>query len=154
MFPIGDMLKPEVRRIAAEQQLATAKRKDSQGICFVGKVDLPLFLQQKLAPRQGDIVEIAADWPGYAEAAARTGLEEMALPYRYTPADGVKVGEHNGAHYYTIGQRKGLGVSGRAEPLSSSLPIRSPIRSMSGRGRGTPAFTAGRCGFCPVMCIG
>ncbi len=63
MFPIGDMLKPEVRRIAAEQQLATAKRKDSQGICFVGKVDLPLFLQQKLAPRQGDIVEIAADWP-------------------------------------------------------------------------------------------
>lgn len=117
MFPISDMLKPEVRRIAAEQQLATAKRKDSQGICFVGKVDLPLFLQQKLAPRQGDIVEIAADWPGYAEAAARTGLEEMALPYRYTPADGVKVGEHNGAHYYTIGQRKGLGVSGRAEPL-------------------------------------
>ena len=117
MFPIGDMLKPEVRRIAAEQQLATAKRKDSQGICFVGKVDLPLFLQQKLAPRQGDIVEIAADWPGYAEAAARTGLEELALPYRYTPADGVKVGEHNGAHYYTIGQRKGLGVSGRAEPL-------------------------------------
>lgn len=117
LFPVGDLLKPEVRRIAAEQKLATAKRKDSQGICFVGKVDLPVFLQQKLAPRRGDIVEIAPDWPGYAEAAARTELTALAEPYRYTPADGRKVGEHNGAHYYTIGQRKGLGVSGRAEPL-------------------------------------
>lgn len=117
MFPIGDMLKPQVRRIAAEQKLATAKRKDSQGICFVGKVDLPVFLQQQLAPQRGDIVEIAADWAGYAEAAARNGIAEMALPYRYTPGDGVKAGEHNGAHYYTVGQRKGLGVSGRAEPL-------------------------------------
>ena len=117
LFPVGDLLKPEVRRIAAEQKLATAKRKDSQGICFVGKVDLPVFLQQKLAPRRGDIVEIAPDWPGYAEAAARTELTALAEPYRYTPADRRKVGEHNGAHYYTIGQRKGLGVSGRAEPL-------------------------------------
>ena len=117
LFPVGDLLKPEVRRIAAEQKLATAKRKDSQGICFVGKVDLPVFLQQKLAPRQGDIVEIAPDWPGYAAAAARTELAELAEPYRYMPADGRKVGEHNGAHYYTIGQRKGLGVSGRTEPL-------------------------------------
>lgn len=117
LFPVGDLLKPEVRRIAAEQKLATAKRKDSQGICFVGKVDLPVFLQQKLAPRRGDIVEIAPDWPGYAEAAARTELTALAEPYCYTPADGRKVGEHNGAHYYTIGQRKGLGVSGRAEPL-------------------------------------
>lgn len=117
LFPVGDLLKPEVRRIAAEQKLATAKRKDSQGICFVGKVDLPVFLQQKLAPRRGDIVEIAPDWPGYAEAAARTELTALAEPYRYTPVDGRKVGEHNGAHYYTIGQRKGLGVSGRAEPL-------------------------------------
>ncbi|HBT97541.1 MAG TPA: tRNA 2-thiouridine(34) synthase MnmA, partial [Desulfobulbaceae bacterium] len=58
MFPIGGMLKSEVRRIAQEQKLATAKRKDSQGICFVGKVDLPTFLQQKLAARRGDIIEI------------------------------------------------------------------------------------------------
>src|SRR5699024_6365152 len=82
LFPIGGMLKPDVRRIAAEQKLATAKRKDSQGICFVGKVDLPVFLQQKLVPRQGAIVEIPADWPGYAAAAARTAVAERALPYR------------------------------------------------------------------------
>jgi tRNA-specific 2-thiouridylase len=93
MFPIGEMLKPEVRRIAAEQGLATAKRKDSQGICFVGKVDLPTFLQQKLAARRGDIIELS-----------REGGE-------------LKVGEHDGAHFYTIGQRKGLGVGGRVEPL-------------------------------------
>lgn len=117
LFPIGDMLKPDVRRIAAEQKLATAKRKDSQGICFVGKVDLPVFLQQKLAPKQGNIVEILPDWHGYAEAASRTSIVDMARPYHYTPYDGKKVGVHNGAHYYTIGQRKGLGVSGRPEPL-------------------------------------
>ncbi len=93
MFPIGGMLKSEVRRIAGEQRLATAKRKDSQGICFVGKVDLPVFLQQKLAARRGDIVEIT-----------REGGER-------------KVGEHDGAHFYTIGQRKGLGVGGHVEPL-------------------------------------
>lgn len=117
LFPIGDMLKPDVRRIAAEQKLATAKRKDSQGICFVGKVDLPVFLQQKLAPKQGNIVEILPDWHGYAEAASRTSIVDMARPYHYTPYDGKKIGVHNGAHYYTIGQRKGLGVSGRPEPL-------------------------------------
>ncbi len=99
MFPIGGMLKSEVRRIAEEQRLATAKRKDSQGICFVGKVDLPTFLQQKLAARRGDIIEVAAD------------------EFRKNPKAGVKVGEHDGAHFYTIGQRKGLGVGGKAEPL-------------------------------------
>lgn len=117
LFPIGDMLKPDVRRIAAEQKLATARRKDSQGICFVGKVDLPVFLQQKLAPKQGNIVEILPDWHGYADAASRTSIVDMARPYHYTPYDGKKIGVHNGAHYYTIGQRKGLGVSGRPEPL-------------------------------------
>lgn len=117
LFPIGDMLKPDVRRIAAEQKLATARRKDSQGICFVGKVDLPVFLQQKLAPKQGNIVEILPDWHGYADAASRTSIADMARPYHYTPYDGKKIGVHNGAHYYTIGQRKGLGVSGRPEPL-------------------------------------
>ena len=117
LFPIGDMLKPDVRRIAAEQKLATARRKDSQGICFVGKVDLPVFLQQKLAPKQGNIVEILPDWHGYADAASRTSIVDMARPYHYTPYDGKKIGVHNGAHYYTIGQRKGLGVSGRPEPM-------------------------------------
>ncbi len=112
MFPIGDMLKPDVRLVAEEQKLATAKRKDSQGICFVGKVDLPTFLQQKLAARTGDIIEIPALWPGYGAAG-----ESLFEPFRYTPEDGRKVGEHTGAHFYTIGQRKGLNVGGRPEPL-------------------------------------
>jgi tRNA-specific 2-thiouridylase len=115
MFPIGGMLKPEVRRIAEEQKLATAKRKDSQGICFVGKVDLPTFLQQKLAARKGQIIEIPADWAGYSLHSDE--LAELAEPYRYSPEDGVVVGEHNGAHFYTIGQRKGLNVGGKPEPL-------------------------------------
>lgn len=113
LFPIGHLEKPEVRRIAAEQGLATAERKDSQGICFVGKVDLPVFLQQKLAARPGGkIIEIPADWQGYADP-----LHDPYLPYRYAPADGTCVGEHNGAHFYTIGQRKGLHVGGKPEPL-------------------------------------
>jgi tRNA-specific 2-thiouridylase len=115
MFPIGGMLKPEVRRIAEEQKLATAKRKDSQGICFVGKVDLPTFLQQKLAAKRGQIIEIPADWVGYSRHSDE--LAELALPYAYSPEDGVVVGEHNGAHFYTIGQRKGLNVGGKPEPL-------------------------------------
>lgn len=111
LFPIGHLEKPEVRAIASQYELATAERKDSQGICFVGKVDLPVFLQQKLAARKGDIVEIPADAPIYAKD------KEPYAPYIYTPADGVVVGEHNGAHFYTNGQRKGLGVGGKVEPL-------------------------------------
>ena len=123
LFPVGDMLKPEVRAIAEEQHLATAKRKDSQGICFVGKVDLPVFLQQKLAAKKGRIIEIAADWEGYrtaeqeAELVAKGDLQQLATPYTYEPADGRKVGTHSGAHFYTIGQRHGLGVGGTALPL-------------------------------------
>ena len=123
MFPIGHLLKPEVRRIAEEQKLATAKRKDSQGICFVGKVDLPVFLQQKLAAKKGRIIEIAADWEGYRTAESDAALVEsldlatLATPYTYQPSDGRKVGTHSGAHFYTIGQRHGLGVGGTALPL-------------------------------------
>ncbi len=118
LFPIGDLLKSEVRRIAAEQGLATAERKDSQGICFVGKVDLPVFLQQKLAAKKGDIVEISRDFSGYTVAGvADRPLEEAAEPILYHPSDGMKVGEHNGAHFFTIGQRKGLQVGGKPEPL-------------------------------------
>ena len=117
MFPVGDMLKPEVRRIAEKQKLATAKRKDSQGICFVGKVDLPVFLQQKLAAKKGNIHEILPTWRRYAEYGAQTELERLAEPFRYTDRDGKKIGEHNGAHFYTIGQRKGLGIGGRKESL-------------------------------------
>ena len=117
MFPIGELLKPEVRRIAEEQKLATAKRKDSQGICFVGKVDLPVFLQQQIAAKQGNVHEILPSWRGYAVQPAEDDLAALAEPRRYTVRDGKKVGTHNGAHFYTIGQRKGLGIGGRKESL-------------------------------------
>ena len=119
MFPIGDLQKPEVRRIAEEQKLATAKRKDSQGICFVGKVDLPIFLQQQLAAKQGNIHEILPSWRGYNKPTdgQEQDLEKLSMPYRYTVRDGKKIGTHNGAHFYTIGQRKGLGIGGRKESL-------------------------------------
>ncbi len=117
MFPIGDLLKPEVRRIAEEQKLATAKRKDSQGICFVGKVDLPVFLQQQIAAKQGNVHEILPSWRGYAQQPAEGDLAALAEPRHYTVRDGKKVGTHNGAHFYTIGQRKGLGIGGRKESL-------------------------------------
>lgn len=125
LFPVGGLLKPEVRRIAAEQGLATARRKDSQGICFVGKVDLPVFLQQKLSARRGNIHEILPSWPKYRlapplpadSAPADEQLAALAAPWRYTVRDGRKIGEHNGAHFYTIGQRKGLGIGGRKESL-------------------------------------
>lgn len=117
LFPIGDMLKPEVRRIAEEQHLATAKRKDSQGICFVGKVDLPVFLQQKLSAKEGNIHEILPSWRGYGKAVAEEDLAAMAEPFHYTVRDGKKIGTHKGAHFYTIGQRKGLGIGGRKESL-------------------------------------
>ena len=116
LFPIGHMLKPEVRAIAAEQKLATAKRKDSQGICFVGKVDLPVFLQQQLAARQGNVHEILPSWRGYGVERG-DDLATQSEPFRYTVRDGKKVGTHNGAHFYTIGQRKGLGIGGRKESL-------------------------------------
>ena len=117
MFPIGELLKPEVRRIAEEQKLATAKRKDSQGICFVGKVDLPVFLQQQIAAKLGNIHEILPSWRGYAVEPAADDLAALAEPKRYTVRDGKKIGTHNGAHFYTIGQRKGLGIGGRKESL-------------------------------------
>ena len=117
LFPVGSLLKSEVRRIAEQHRLATAKRKDSQGICFVGKVDLPVFLQQRLAARQGNVHEILPSWPGYARPADPDDLETLARPYRYTVRDGKKIGTHNGAHFYTIGQRKGLGIGGRKESL-------------------------------------
>ena len=154
-------------------KLATAKRKDSQGICFVGKVDLPVFLQQKLEAKTGNVHEIKSDWSKYGQAVSLVGKTEeagmgtaertvadksaipsgmnpantdstecpnpataptataakrssmptdaelaaLAAPYRYTVRDGKKIGQHNGAHFYTIGQRKGLGIGGRKESL-------------------------------------
>jgi len=120
LFPIGAIHKPEIRRIAVEQDLATATRKDSQGICFVGKVDLPAFLQQKLKPKRGEIIEISAESSVYEPALVgenEDDLAELAAPCNYLPERGEVVGSHMGAHFYTIGQRKGLNVGGKPEPL-------------------------------------
>ena len=117
MFPIGHLLKPEVRRIAEEQKLATAKRKDSQGICFVGKVDLPVFLQQQLKAKEGNIHEILPHSPRFVRDCQDDDYKALSEPYRLTVRDGKKIGTHQGAHFYTIGQRKGLGIGGRKESL-------------------------------------
>lgn len=117
MFPIGELLKPEVRRIAEEQRLATAKRKDSQGICFVGKVDLPVFLQQKLAAKEGNVHEILPHSQRFITNCNADDYKALSEPYRLTVRDGKKIGTHQGAHFYTIGQRKGLGIGGRKESL-------------------------------------
>jgi tRNA-specific 2-thiouridylase len=124
LFPLGDIEKPEVRRIAAELNLPAANRKDSQGICFVGKVDLPVFLQQKLKPKKGNIIEIPANFEGYRNKQINKSgvfsdeiLKYLSSPFTYLPSDGEKTGEHRGAYYFTIGQRKGLNVGGKAEPL-------------------------------------
>lgn len=117
LFPIGHLLKPEVRKIAAELGLATAERKDSQGICFVGKVDLPVFLQQKLKAKKGKIVEIPREFYSQKTIGNKNELESLSEPYTYKISDGKVVGEHQGAQFFTIGQRKGLNVGGKAEPL-------------------------------------
>lgn len=115
IFPLGNITKPEVRKIASELDLATAKRKDSQGICFVGKVDLPVFLQQQLAIKKGDTIEIPLSY--YDNLKKPDSLEDITKEYPYKPHDGIKIGEHNGAHFFTIGQRKGLNIGGKSEPL-------------------------------------
>ena len=123
LFPVGHLLKPEVRKIAKELDMASAYKKDSQGICFVGKVDLPTFLQQKLQPKIGDIIEIPKkNIPDEIALAEKADSEEeklkiMTAERHYQPEHGKIVGQHNGAHYFTIGQRKGLDVGGTPEPL-------------------------------------
>jgi tRNA-specific 2-thiouridylase len=116
LFPLGELSKPEVREIAARIGLITAGKKDSQGLCFVGKVHLPEFLQQRLKPKKGNVVEIPADSEIFNRPAEGTP-EELSRPYALTPTLGRVVGEHNGAHYYTIGQRRGLNIGGFPEPL-------------------------------------
>ncbi len=125
LFPLGEIEKPEVRRIAAKLELASADKKDSQGICFVGKVDLPTFLQQKLAPKTGKVIEISADDEYFTnqnnllqgETNKEDLIEKSVKPYDFSVAHGVIAGEHRGAHYYTIGQRKGLSIGGKSLPL-------------------------------------
>ena len=117
LFPIGDMEKPDVRKLAEEAGLVTAGKKDSQGLCFIGKVKLPDFLQQQLMPIEGDVIEVEANHEIYNRDEKATDLEILSAPYRYASSIGKKVGTHNGAHYYTIGQRKGLGIGGTPEAL-------------------------------------
>ena len=117
MFPIGAIEKPEVRRLAREADLPSADKKDSQGICFVGKVDLPVFLQQKLAPKEGNVVEIFKEYYQTVSDQTSTDLATLATPRTYEPRDGKVIGKHNGAQYYTIGQRKGLNIGGHVHPL-------------------------------------
>ncbi len=115
LFPIGELLKSEVRAIAEKAGLSTAKKKDSQGLCFIGKVKLPDFLKQQLKPKTGNIVEIDSDHAMHTSST--DGIEEEATPFKYNEEDGKVVGQHHGAHYFTIGQRKGLDVGGTPLPL-------------------------------------
>ena len=120
LFPIGELTKPEVREIAKEIGLVTADKKDSQGLCFIGKVSLPTFLQQQLKPKEGEIVEIFSDFeafhiekPGFSSKLEE--LEFLSRKIKYQKTDGKVIGKHQGAHYFTIGQSKGLGIGGHKE---------------------------------------
>ena len=122
LFPIGELTKPQVREIAMELDLVTADKKDSQGLCFIGKVKLPDFLQQQLKPKEGVIVEIPKEQDVFNQVAPQFDSEEEKLKYLSRKIDykinqGKIVGKHQGAHYFTKGQRKGLAVGGTLEPL-------------------------------------
>lgn len=119
LFPIGHLQKSEVRKIATELDLVTADKKDSQGLCFIGKVSLPDFLQQKLAPKKGKVIELAkeTDLPRESSLVPDSEYSDLVAPYHFEPSMGKEVGEHRGAHYFTVGQRKGLGIGGTPLPL-------------------------------------
>jgi tRNA-specific 2-thiouridylase len=117
LFPVGELLKPEVRAIARAAGLATAEKKDSQGLCFIGKVHLPDFLQQRLQPKKGKAIEIPANATVFTNGQSMGDLVHLTEPYSLNPDLGKVVGEHNGAHYYTIGQRRGLNLGGQPRPL-------------------------------------
>ncbi|WP_373747923.1 tRNA 2-thiouridine(34) synthase MnmA [Kaistella sp.] len=120
LFPIGNLTKPEVREIAREMDLVTADKKDSQGLCFIGKVSLPTFLQQQLEPKEGEIVEIFNDFPGFHQekpdfSSKLEELQFLSQKLHYEKSNGKVIGKHQGAHYFTVGQSKGLGIGGHAE---------------------------------------
>ena len=120
LFPIGQLQKAEVRQIAQENGLITADKKDSQGLCFVGKIALPTFLQQQLAPQIGPVIEVPSDLDQFKAYETlqpiASNIELLSKPFHYELTDGKEVTTHQGAHYYTIGQRKGLHIGGRPEP--------------------------------------
>ena len=157
LFPIGELTKPEVREIAKKADLITAEKKDSQGLCFIGKVRLPEFLQQKLQPKEGEIITIPSDYKQYTNSLPKfenkeAELKFLSTKFSYTKEDGIDKGEHNGAHYFTTGQRKGLGIAapnplyvlakevssnrlvvGEAEELGSSEMLVGNINWISGK---------------------
>lgn len=127
LFPVGHLHKSEVRAIAGRLGLSTADKKDSQGLCFVGKVKLPVFLQQQLSPRQGDLILLPSDLASFSptdlvsQADLRTDdihfLDALCRSPRYDPSQGRLIGHHPGAHFYTVGQRKGLQAGGMQKPV-------------------------------------
>ena len=117
LFPIGSLKKDEVRSIAKDNGLITADKKDSQGLCFVGKVKLPDFLQQKLSKKKGNVVLIPKDLNLYDNFNNEEYENDDSNGYLYQPDMGKVIGEHSGAHYFTIGQRKGLSIGGMKDPL-------------------------------------
>ncbi len=122
LFPIGELTKPEVREIATKLDLVTAEKKDSQGLCFIGKVRLPEFLQQQLQPKEGLIYEIDSENPLYTKELPTFDSVEEQIIFEskgifYVPENGKVVGKHQGAHCFTTGQRKGLNVGGTKEAL-------------------------------------
>ncbi len=120
LFPIGELLKTEVRDIARNLALHTADKKDSQGLCFVGKISLPQFLQQQLKAKVGPVIEIPntlEQFDLYDQIPRNAeNIEELTKPYQYQKEQGIVVAQHQGAHFYTIGQRKGLHIGGRPQP--------------------------------------
>lgn len=117
LFPIGHLLKPEVRAIAEQIGLPTAKKKDSQGLCFVGKISLPEFLQQQLVPIEGEVIEIPRNSPLFDNPPSKDNLQAFSAGYSFKKEDGTVIGKHQGAQFYTIGQRKGLHIGGKPEPM-------------------------------------
>jgi tRNA-specific 2-thiouridylase len=115
LFPIGNLQKPKVREIAKKIGLNTADKKDSQGLCFIGKVKLPVFLQQQLKPKEGNILEVENEYTGFTYP--DNELKTLVKPFSLEPQMGKIVGTHQGAHYFTVGQRKGLQVGGTPEAL-------------------------------------
>lgn len=145
LFPIGELLKSDVRKIAREQDLITAEKRDSQGLCFIGKVRLPEFLQQKLAPKDGAIIEVPATLSTYKLKKPTFTSEKEELKYlstkiNYSLEDGKEIGIHHGAHYFTKGQRKGLAVGGTKEAL---FVIDTDVENniiYTGQGKGHPGL--------------
>lgn len=121
LFPIGELEKSEVREIAEQIDLVTAQKKDSQGLCFIGKVSLPEFLQQQLKPQKGRVIEILEDHPlvldYYTQIKDNCNEKGAQTRLELTLDMGKVIGEHRGAHYYTRGQRRGLDIGGKPKPL-------------------------------------